>query len=381
MSEKRRETVCAQGGGAHDATAGVTPALQLSSTYLRGPDNQLLVEGNYYARYGGPNLRMAEAAIAQLEVAADARLFSSGMAAALAAFRRLPPGSHVVSTLRGYFSVIAWLREQNERGALKVDFFDPRAPETLPGLMRRGETRILWIETPVNPVYEVVDIALAAEAAHGAGALLAVDSTAASPMLTRPIEHGADLVFHSATKYLNGHSDVLAGVLAVGDAGLPVWADIDEERRIGGAVLGAFEAWLLLRGMRTLHLRVAQASQSAMRIAGQLERHPEVERVTYPGLPSHPQHAVAARQMSGGYGGMLSFEVRGGEAAALRVVSRLKLIKVATSLGGVETLIEHRRSIEGPQSDVPPALLRLSVGCEHVEDIWGDLAQALQGRQ
>jgi cystathionine gamma-synthase len=207
--------------------------------------------------------------------------------------------------------------------------------------------------------------------------LLAVDSTAASPILTRPIEHGADIVFHSATKYLNGHSDVLAGVLAIRDASLPIWADVHEERKVGGAALGPFEAWLLLRGMRTLHLRVAQANANALEIARRLERHAAVEQVTYPGLESHKQHAIAKRQMVGGFGGMMSFEVKGGAAGALGVIARLKLVKVATSLGGVETLVEHRLSIEGPTSDVPEGLLRLSVGCEHVDDVWADLAQAL----
>jgi len=375
----RPETICAHGGGAHDdATGGVAPAIQPSTTYLRGPDNELVTE-NFYSRYASPNSRLAESAIARLEGAADARLFASGMAAALAVFRRLPPGAHVVATKRGYFSIIAWLGEQHTRGALEVSFFDTREPETLARLVRKGETRLVWIETPVNPVYEVVDIAAAADAAHGAGALLAVDSTAASPILTRPIEHGADIVHHSATKYLNGHSDVLAGVLAVRDADLPIWADIHEERKIGGAALGAFEAWLLLRGMRTLHLRVRQASENALAIAQRLEQHPAVERVTYPGLASHPQHAIAQKQMHGGFGGMLSFEVKGGAAGALGVIARLKLVKVATSLGGVETLIEHRRSIEGPQSDVLPGLLRLSVGVEHANDIWSDLEQALEG--
>ena len=374
----KRETICAQGAGAHDeATGGVTPALQPSTTYMRGPDNRLKVEANFYARYGGPNVYAAERAIAALEGAAEARLFSSGMAGAVALFRRLPVGTHVVATSRGYFSVVAWLREQSERGALSVDFFDPREPETLAAKLKPGVTRIVWIETPVNPVYEVVDIAAAAKASHAAGALLAVDSTAASPMLTRPIEHGADIVFHSATKYLNGHSDVLAGVLAIRDATLPIWADVHEERKVGGAVLGPFEAWLLLRGLRTLHLRVAQASRSALEIASKLEAHPRVERVSYPGLPSHPQHESAKRQMTGGFGGMLSFVVNGGAEGALSVIARLQLVKVATSLGGVETLVEHRRSIEGPASDVPPGLLRLSVGCEHVDDIWADLAQAL----
>jgi len=376
---QRSETTCAQGGGAHDeATGGVAPAIQPSTTYLRGTDNELLTE-NFYSRYAAPNARAAEEAIAQLEGAAEARLFSSGMAAALAVYRRLAPGSHVVATKRGYFSIVGWLQEQHARGVLNVSFFDPREPETLRQLVRNGETRLVWIETPVNPVYEVVDIAAAAEVAHGAGALLAVDSTAASPILTRPIDHGADIVHHSATKYLNGHSDVLAGVLAVRDAKLPIWPDINEERKVGGASLGAFEAWLLLRGMRTLHLRVTAASANALTIAHRLEKHGAVERVTYPGLASHPQHAIALKQMRGGFGGMLSFEVKGGAGGALGVIARLKLVKVATSLGGVETLIEHRRSIEGPQSDVPPGLLRLSVGVEHADDIWADIEQALRG--
>jgi cystathionine gamma-synthase len=371
------ETLLSQGGGAHDpGTGGVTPAIQLSSTYMRGPDNALLTE-NFYARYATPNGRQTENAIAQLEGAADARLFSSGMAAALAPFRTLAPGAHVVATRRGYFSIVAWLMEQHARGTLDVSFFDPRRPEDLPKLVREGETRLVWIETPVNPVYEAVDIAAAAAAAHGAGALLGVDSTAATPLLTRPIEHGADLVFHSATKYLNGHSDVLAGVICTRDDTLPIWKAIDQERTVGGAALGGFEAWLLLRGMRTMHLRVRRQCENALRIARDLEGHPAVARVTYPGLPSHPQHAVAQKQMQGGFGGMMSFEVKGGAAAALGLISRLKLIKVATSLGGVETLIEHRRSIEGPQSDVPEGLLRLSVGCEHADDIWADLNKAL----
>jgi cystathionine gamma-synthase len=372
-----RETICAQGGGAHSDDAGAAPAIQLSTTYLRGADNELLVADNFYSRYSNPNARMAENAVARLEGAADARVFASGMAAALAPLRTLAPGAHVVATRRGYFSIIAWLSQQHQRGALDVSFFDPRTPEHLAGLVRPGKTQLVWIETPVNPVYEVVDIAAAAQAAHDAGALLAVDSTAASPIVTRPIEHGADIVFHSATKYLNGHSDVLAGVLAVRDANLPIWSAVHEERKVGGAALAAFEAWLLLRGMRTLHLRVAHACASAIRVAAQLEGHAAVARVTYPGLPSHPQHEIAKRQMSGGFGGMMSFEVNGGAPAALRLISRLKLIKVATSLGGVETLIEHRRTIEGPRSDVPPGLLRLSIGCEHAEDIWADLDQAL----
>lgn len=373
----KRETICAQAAGAHSDDAGVTPAIQLSSTYLRDAGNALRGPDHFYARYSSPNVRMAENAIAKLEGAADARLFSSGMAAALAPFRTLPPGSHVVTTSRGYFSVISWLRDQHERGALSVSYFDPRTPEGLQTALQPGKTKLVWIETPVNPVYEIVDIAAAADAAHKAGALLAVDSTAASPMLTRPIEHGADIVFHSATKYLNGHSDVLAGVLAFRDQTSPMLAAVQAERTVGGASLGAFEAWLLLRGMRTLHLRVAHICASAMTIAQKLAQHAAVESVSYPGLASHPQHEIAKRQMTGGFGGMMSFVVHGGAESALRVISRLKLVKVATSLGGVETLIEHRRTVEGPASDVPPGLLRLSLGCEHADDVWADLDQAL----
>ncbi len=373
----KRETICAQAAGAYSDDAGVTPAIQLSSTYVRDAENALRGPDQFYARYSSPNVRMAEHAIAKLEGAADAQLFSSGMAAALAPFRTLPPGAHVVATSRGYFSIISWLRDQHERGALSVSFFDPRSPEGLQAALQPERTKIVWIETPVNPVYEIVDIAAAAGAAHRAGALLAVDSTAASPMLTRPIEHGADIVFHSATKYLNGHSDVLAGVLAFRDQTSPLLAAVQAERTVGGAALGAFEAWLLLRGMRTLHLRVAHICASAMTIAQKLEAQPAVERVSYPGLPSHPQHAIAKRQMTGGFGGMMSFVVRGGADSALGVISRLRLVKVATSLGGVETLIEHRRTVEGPASDVPSGLLRLSVGCEHADDVWADLEQAL----
>lgn len=377
MTGYKPATLCAQ-GGLHPprADGGVVPALQPATTFVRDAANALVDPANFYARYGAPNLRDAEAAIAALESAQGALLFASGMAAALAVFRRLPPGSHVAATSRGYFSILNWLRGQHARGALEVSFFDPRNQESAVAL-RPGRTRVLWIETPVNPTWEVVDIASAAQAAHAAGAILAVDATAMTPILTRPLELGADIVFHAATKYLNGHSDVLAGVLAVRDSGLPLWAEIDAERREGGAILGPFEAWLLLRGLRTLHLRVAAASRNAMSIATALAAHPRVTRVLYPGLPSHPQHAIAARQMTGGFGGMLSFCVGESVADALALLAKLKLVKIATSLGGVESLIEHRATVEGPASDVPPNLLRLSCGIEDADDLVADLLQAL----
>ena len=243
--------------------------------------------------------------------------------------------------------------------------------------MRPGRTRLVWLETPANPSWEISDIAAVAEIAHRAGARLAVDSTVATPVLTRPLALGADLVMHSATKYLNGHSDVIAGTLttAVDDEW---WARLKTIRVRQGGILGSFEAWLLLRGMRTLFLRVRQSSAAAQHVAEHFVGHPAVAEVLYPGLPDFPGHALAARQMSGGFGGMLSIRVRGGEAAAIATAARVEVWKRATSLGGVESLIEHRASIEGPTSPVPRDLLRLSVGIEEPDDLIADLEAALR---
>ncbi len=241
----------------------------------------------------------------------------------------------------------------------------PGDVEALAQAVRPGRTKLVWAETPGNPTWEVTDIAAAAGIAHGAGARLAVDSTAATPVLTRPIAHGADIVMHSATKYLNGHADVLAGVLVTARDDEP-WRRVRALRHDGGAVLGPFEAWLLLRGMRTLFLRVRACSRSAQTLAEHFERHPKVAHVLYPGLAGHPGHEVAARQMEGGFGGMLSLRVAGGAPAALEVCGRTKVFKRATSLGGVESLIEHRASIEGPDSAVPDDLVRLAEERTHV---------------
>jgi cystathionine gamma-synthase len=244
--------------------------------------------------------------------------------------------------------------------------------------VRPDRTRLIWIETPANPLWSVTDIAGSAEIAHSAGGLLAVDSTAATPVLTRPLALGADLVMHSATKYLNGHSDVIAGTLTTAreDA---LWGRLRTARSSGGAILGSFEAYLLLRGMRTLFPRVERACRSAQIIAQALSQNPQVPDVLYPGLPGHPGHAVAARQMTGGFGGMLSLRVRGGAEAAIAAAARVEVWKRATSLGGVESLIEHRASVEGADSPAPPDLLRLSVGIEDSGDLIADLESALGG--
>jgi cystathionine gamma-synthase len=243
--------------------------------------------------------------------------------------------------------------------------------------VKPGDTKLVWIETPGNPLWTITDIAGAAQIAHKAGALLAVDSTVATPVFTQPLSLGADLVMHSASKYLNGHSDVIAGAVATARTG-QLWARIGTLRAQYGMILGPFEAWLLLRSLRTLDTRVRTQTESAALIATWLREHPSTASILYPGLPTHPGHAVAARQMTG-YGAMLSLRVKGGEKAAIAAAAQVKLWKRATSLGGVESLIEHRASVEGPDSPCPTDLLRLSVGLEVPEDLFTDLDQALRG--
>jgi cystathionine gamma-synthase len=277
-----------------------------------------------------------------------------------------------------YWGLRSWLKNFAESWGIEVEFVDATSLDALRRAVRTGRTRLVWIETPANPLWSVTDIAGAAEIAHAAGALLAVDSTAATPVLTRPLALGADLVMHSATKYLNGHSDVIAGTLTTAHEDA-FWARLRAARSGGGAILGSFEAYLLLRGMRTLFPRVERACRSAQQIAEALSSNPGVLEVLYPGLPGHAGHAVAARQMSGGFGGMLSVRVRGGAEAAIAAAARVGIWKRATSLGGVESLIEHRASVEGPDSPAPTDLLRLSVGIEDPQDLLADLETSLAG--
>ncbi|HSS63046.1 MAG TPA: aminotransferase class I/II-fold pyridoxal phosphate-dependent enzyme [Gammaproteobacteria bacterium] len=357
-------------------TGAVVPPIEPATTYARDANYSLRREGISYSRDANPGYLPAETVLREAEGGAAALLFASGMAAATAVFQSLSPGAHVVVPRIMYHGLRDWLKDFCPRFGIGIDSFDPADPDGIERAIRKGKTRLVWIETPANPTWDVTDIAAAAEIAHSAGARLAVDSTVATPILTRPIEHGADVVMHSATKYLNGHSDVVAGALVFKQM------DADYEaarfqRLHGGAVLGPFEAWLLLRGMRTLQLRVARACESALRIAAHFEHHPAIEQARYPGLESHPGHAVAGRQMSGGYGGMLSLLVKGDQSAARIVAMRTRVFRTATSLGGVESLIEHRATVEGPNSPIPANLLRLSVGIEAVEDLIQDLEQAL----
>ena len=379
MSDEPRDhlsTLAAQALGLVDPTTrSIVPAIYPSVPYERAPDGSY-PGGHTYTRDQNPTYDQAEALLARLEGGQGALLFSSGMAAATTVFETLATGDHVVAPEQMYWTVQRWLEALAGRGRITLDLVPNGDQTALEAALRPGQTKIVWVETPANPTCAMTDIAATAEAAHAVGARVAVDSTVCTPVLCRPIEHGADLVMHSATKQLNGHADVLAGALITARRD-DLWERITHDRGYRGAVLGPFEAWLLLRGMRTLFLRVPRSATSAQRIAEWLTTHPAVSEVFYPGLSSHPGHAVAVRQMSGGFGMLLSFRVAGGEDAAKRVAGGLRLFKNATSLGGVESLVEHRAPVEGPGTRVPDDLLRLSVGIEAVDDLLADLEQAL----
>ena len=372
-----RKTLAAQAMGHIDpATRAVVMPLHLATTFIRDPDNAYS-SGFCYARPDNATVREAEAVLAMLEGAqAGALLFGSGMAAATAVFGALEPGDHVVVPNVMYWALKRWLREEAPRRGLTLDFVDADDRDALGQAVQPGRTKLVWIETPGNPLWTITDIAAAAGIAHAAGARLAVDSTAASPVHTRPLELGADIVMHSGTKILNGHSDVVAGVLA-GARADAFWDRIKAIRAGSGGILGPFEAYLLMRSLRTLHLRAAAQAAGALRLAERFSRHPFVNGVLYPGLPTDPGHAVAARQMRDGFGSMLSIRVTGGEAGAIATAAAVHLWKRATSLGGVESLIEHRASIEGPGSPCPTDLLRLSTGIEDTDDLFEDLDRAL----
>ena len=372
----RPESIAAQAlGWVDEKTRAITPPIHLSSTYLRDPDNQYR-SGRIYARADNPAFDQAEALLATLEQGRHALLFASGMAAATAVFLALAPGDHVLAPKVMYWSLRNWLMNFATHWGLQVELVEMSDPAAVQAAIRPGKTRLVWVETPANPLWTVTDIAATAAIARAAGARLAVDSTVASPVLTQPLALGADLVMHAATKYLGGHSDLIAGALVTREDD-DFWQRIRTVRAQVGATLGSFESWLLLRGMRTLFLRVRQASASAQRIAEHFADHRHVEAVLYPGLPSAAGHAVAARQMRGGFGGMLSLRVKGGEAAAIATAAHVELWKRATSLGGTESLVEHRASVEGAGTPAPPDLLRLSVGIEDAGDLIADLEQAL----
>jgi cystathionine gamma-synthase len=373
------ETQVAQALGEIDPVTGaLAPSISLSTNFEQAADGSYH-QGRVYSRADNPTYEQAERMLAMLEGANGCILFASGMAAAIAVFQSLVPGDHVVVARMLYWGVRKWLAEFGMTWGLDVEFVDTADLDAVKAALRPGTTRLVWVETPANPTWDVCDLGAICALAHAAGARVAVDNTVPTPVLTRPLALGADIVVHSATKYLNGHSDVLAGAV-LSARNDPFWQRIRSWRRTAGAVPGPVEAWLLVRGMRTLFLRVRRASDSALAVARHFEAHPALRAVLYPGLPSHPGHAIAARQMTGGFGGMLSIRVAGGAERARAVLAAVEVFKRATSLGGVESLIEHRSSMEGPSSPVPDDLLRLSIGIEAPEDLIADLEAALEQR-
>ena len=370
-------TIAAQAGGYIDAASGgVVPPIQPSTTFARDRSYQPHPTGNIYARDDNDVGRIAEALLAQLDNAEAALLFPNGMAAIAAVFRALPGGTTVLVQSQIYWGTTKWLREFCARRSVTLIEADLSDIGQAQSLCAHHQPDLVFIETPSNPWLRTTDIALVAEATHAAGGRLVVDATAATPILTRALDFGADIVMHSATKGINGHSDVLAGVLATNAPADSHWQAIAIDRHDAGAVIGSFEAWLLIRSIRTLPLRVERMSQNAQAVAEFLQSHDAVAQVFYPGLPDFEGHSVAKRQMAGGFGSLLSFCVKGGAVEALRVAGRLNLFHRATSLGGVESLVEHRHTIE-PHTGIPESLLRLSIGIEDVQDLCADLEQAL----
>ena len=364
-------TIAAHAAGALDPqSGGVVPALQPSTTFIRDENYDPVRPDNIYSRDNSDNLRQAEAVLQALEGAEDTLLFPSGMAAIAAVFRTLPNNGTAILQSGIYWGTTAWIRDfcaRREIALIEADADD------LLETCQNQKADLVFVETPSNPWLKSVDIQALAGTSE---ATLVVDATAATPILTRALDHGADIVMHSATKGINGHSDVLAGVLSTCSKDATIWEAIQSDRKMAGAILGPFEAWLLTRAMRTLPLRVERMSQNTQMLAEYLFDHDQVDDVFYPGLPHHPGHETAKKQMQGGFGSLMSVVLKGSREDALAVVGKLQLFLRATSLGGVESLVEHRHTIE-PHTGIPENLIRVSVGIEDISDLIADWTQAL----
>ncbi|HET7922359.1 MAG TPA: aminotransferase class I/II-fold pyridoxal phosphate-dependent enzyme [Gammaproteobacteria bacterium] len=368
------ETLGVHAGHAPDAATGaISPPIHLSTTFERAADGAYPL-GFSYARAANPNRTQLEACLAALEHGHEAFAFSSGVAAAMTLFQALAPGDHVVCSRDAYHGIQRLLREVLQPWKLQVSFTDTTDPAALRAALTPA-TRLIWVETPSNPLLKITDLAAVAELARGTGIVTVCDNTFATPVLQSPFDYDFDFVMHSATKYLGGHSDVSGGAL-VARTRHPLNERLRLLQSEAGAVPSPFDCWLLLRGAATLALRIRAQSGTAHRIAEHLVGLPAVERVFHPALATHPGHALAARQMRG-FGAMLSFTLAGGEAAAMKLAANVKLFSRATSLGGVESLLEHRASMEGPDTLTPRNLVRVSVGLEHPDDLIADLDQAL----
>lgn len=370
----------AHGGGRPDPRTGaVVPPIPMSTTFARGDDYQLTSAEYGYVRDDDAAVRRVEATVARLEGAAATRAFGSGMAAITAVVRSVRPGGTLLLQSSIYWGATAALRRLTDHHGIDLVEVDCTDTAATRDAIDRHEPDLVLVEALSNPLLGVVDVTALADAVHAGGGMLAVDATVPTPLSLRPLELGADLAIHSATKSLNGHSDVLAGLVSAADADTATWAFVTAERKQAGAVLSPLSAWLLLRGMRTLPLRHDRSCATAQALAEHLADHAGVDRVLYPGLADHPGHELAARQCTRGFGGLLSVRVGGGAERAVRVASALDLCVPATSLGGVETLVEHRHTVERGVTDVPRDLLRVSVGVEPAADLLADWDQALAG--
>lgn len=371
----RKETKAIHATHFKDETAAsIAPPLFLTTTFERSSDGSY-PKGHMYSRNSNPNRDSLEKGLAELEGGEIAFVFGSGLAAVSAVFQCLKTGDHILMPEIGYYASYKLAEEIMGPWGLHVSRVDMTNLSAVEAAIR-PETRLIWVESPANPLLTLTDIEAVCQVAHDRGILVGVDNTMASPILQNPFEFGADIVMHATTKYIGGHSDILGGAVVFKKAS--AWSDrVKRVQILMGATQNPLDCYLLARGLKTLALRMGEHSKNALEIANRLEKHPEIEKVHYPGLPSNPQYTLAIKQMPQGQSGMISIQIKGDEDRARKVANRLQLFQQATSLGGVESLVEHRRSIEGPDSSTPGNLLRLSIGLEHVEDLWDDLNQAL----
>jgi len=357
------------------ATGAVTPPIHLTTTFERAADGSY-PHGYEYTRENNPNRKDLEVAIADLEGGAQGIAFASGSAAAMMILQTLKTGDHIVVPTDLYFGIRVLIQDVFSAWGLDHTFVDTTDIDAVQAAVQPN-TRLVMIESPSNPLLKVSDIAATAQAAHAVGALLVCDNTIPSPAGQQPFQHGADVILHATTKYISGHADVLGGMVVCKEEN-DFYTRMRYVQRFGGAVPSPFDCWLALRGLRTLPYRARAHSENALKIAQFLEDHPNIEKVNYPGLESHAQHAIANKQMNG-YGGLMSVQVKGDAAAAMAVVARVTVFIRATSFGGTHSLIEHRASVEAPGGTTPQNLLRVSIGLEHADDLIADLDQALRG--
>ncbi|UMB54747.1 aminotransferase class I/II-fold pyridoxal phosphate-dependent enzyme [Lutibacter sp. A64] len=351
----------------------VSVPIYLSSTYKRNTDGSY--NNNFvYSRNDNPNRQIIEKSIAKLENATYGFAFSSGMAAVSTILQSLKTGDHVLLPDDIYFTIKNLFKEVFTSWGLSYNQIDMSNLETIKSAIK-SNTALIWVETPSNPQLKLSDIKAISEVAHKNNALCVVDNTWLTPVFQTPLNLGADIVIHSTTKYFGGHSDVLGGTVVLNDE--KIASKIKAIQQLNGAVPSPFDCWLIGRGIQTLHLRISKQSENAFKLATFLEEHPKIEQVNYPGLKSHPQYKLALKQQNNGFGAMLSVLIKGSKEHAFKVSTKLNYFTSATSLGGVESLVEHRKSVEGPNSSTPSNLIRISVGIEHIDDLIADWEQAL----